>query len=100
MSTSCNIPALMQIRRFDASARLSCPVTNGEQGLGAGLRGLRQRLVAEGRFCFTLLLGSRPPGVVDPMAPKQRLPLLLIASWGVGLAASPGTNHYDLLALM
>ena len=51
-------------------------------------------------FCFTLLLGSRATGCVDPMAPKQRLPHLQTATWGVGHAASPGTNHFDLLWLI
>ena len=34
------------------------------------------------------------------MAPKQRLPHLQKPTLGVGLAASPGTNHYDLLSLI
>ena len=34
------------------------------------------------------------------MAPKQRLPHLQMALWGVGLVASPGTNHFDLLSVI
>ena len=70
VSASRNARSFVWIRKLDASGRSGFPVTNAERGLLAGLLGAAASWVAEGRVCFTLLLCSHTPAVVDPMAPQ------------------------------